>query len=799
MRNIFTKTVAVMAMSVTTLTAWSAGTAPTHSGESVSIPTALDSYIDWNYATFKDSKGDVENSGANCGSTKAETEVTFTLSNATEQEYYLAMKTGAKELTAVLSVTVSNADGEIFTTQPSNNLNVVHTDNSWSLSTQHYRSLGVLPVGDLTLKIKVESTTGSYAGNWGDLAIHGVNQYSWQSIPQDLGSYIVLGNATGTDGFANYITNTNCQVDSRLGDAGNSKYYSTGSTHENTKLNINVSAIEAGNYVFGFKSGASGCSSVVNVKMTAFGGETPMFTSDDVTIANDGNWDPNRAHNFYIPNVAAGYYTISMEVKEKTGSYAGNFGNFFFHHVNQLAWATSSAYMELSDGTFTNARDNNDNVINYIGRTGGSIDDLLVYNSEADYRIFHFNIDSHKQTSKVTITVTDFETGVQEAQTTKVVATNGDYFQPMTTEISAGLKKIRFDFADNDETADNDYLYNFRQVYFTSPAYYEALPLTETAELNLNQAGRIFHDCSYEEGNSNIGYVKNGSYADNYIIYNTNETTHYILNAGIPWYKKGGTFKITITDVATGNVEVDAQESPVITGTGNIQFGITNAITHGMKKIRFDFVNEGETDYLFNLNNVYFTKLPYTRTHPHMNLNTLCFPYQIDSYTGATFYTILETEVNGSGELTKLVLEEAVAPLAAGTPYFYDPDPESSELVCNVSGAYTEVQPGAGGLTGSYADDSPVPANKYVTVNNMLYKTGDNVTMGEYRAYVDPVAYSRAAMAGRKRRTIGRYDAPTAVESIQDSEICVQKVIRNGQLIIIRDGVEYNAMGQVLK
>ncbi len=197
-------------------------------------------------------------------------------------------------------------------------------------------------------------------------------------------------------------------------------------------------------------------------------------------------------------------------------------------------------------------------------------------------------------------------------------------------------------------------------------------------------------------------------------------------------------------------------------------------------------------------------KNPYTRTHPHMNLNTLCFPYQIDSYTGATFYTIQETEVDGENQLTKLVLEEHVGALDAGVPYFYDPDPEASELVCHCSGTYTAVQAGAGGLTGFYADNTAVPEGSYATVNNQLYKCGAGVTMGEYRAYVDPTvgAYSRAAMPGRRRLTIGGKGTPTGVEEVGSetaNAMRSEKILRDGQVIIIRGDKMYNVMGQEVR
>ena len=761
------------------------------------------------------------------------------------------------------------------------------------------------------------------------------------AIPQDLGSYIVIGTATGTGNYASYVSASNCQVDAQLGDAVNNKYYTIGSTKGNTALSIHVTASEAGNYAFGFKSGASGCSSVVLVKMIADGSTTPIYTSEDVTIADNGSWTPAQAHNFYITGLEAdANYTLSLEVKEITsGSYAGNFGNFFFHHVNQLGWATSSAYMELSDGTFTNARDNNDNVINYISRTGGSIDDLLIYNSAATCPLFHFNIDSHKQASKVTITVTDFATVTQEAQETIVVTGNGDYMQPLKTVISAGLKKIRFDFADNDDTADNDYLFNFRQVYFTLPlslpiesalylnqdgvifnnakwnddgvinyikaagasidnlylfngsesfykfcfnisyikqnskvgitvtdmatgtveidnqtleittngdkemllakalsvglkkirfdftdndagnadehlfnfqtvtfpaVSYDPLPLTGNAVLDLSQWPTSGNP-RYQSGDQNLGYIYHNNTAHFYVN-NTNPAAHYYLSAGIRTNVSDANLIITVTDVATGDAEINEEAFDVAEGNSSypIQtFALSGAITPGLKLITFKFTkDDGAADpWLYNIKNISFSMLRYTREHPHMNLNTLCFPYQIDSYTGATFYTILSTEVE-AGELTKLVLEEHEGALEAGVPYFYDPTPGADELVCYYSGSEQATPQTAsnGAFVGAYADDTAVPSGSYVTVNNQLYKCGANVTLAEYRAYVRPQAYTRAAIPGRRQLRIGGANMPTGIETVTGNPSPVtHKLIRNGQLLIIRDGKTYNAQGQLIE
>ena len=622
------------------------------------------------------------------------------------------------------------------------------------------------------------------------------------SIPQDLGNYIVVGSSTGAGGFASYITKTNCQVDTRLGDTGNNKYYTIGSTRSDTKVDFHVTASAAGNYVFGFKSGAgNGNSSVITVKMTKDGSDTPMFTSGDVAIIEDGEWNPNIAHNFYIEGVEAADYTLSIEVKNLTGSgsYAGNWGNFYFHSMSQLAWPTSAGYMELSDGTFHNARDNSDNVINYISRAGGYIDDLLIYNSEASYHMFHFNIDAFKQTSKVTITVSDFATCRQEAQETVVVEGNANYAKNLSAVISAGLKKVRFDFADNDDVNDNSYLYNFRQVYFST---IPQLPVgTDYLDLSAGTFGRTAsakynHNPQYESANQNIGYNGDGGFAE-YYVGNTNPTGYCEFHISTRRYQESS-FTLTITDVASETVEVN-QDFVVDNNSGYADqtCALTNKLTPGLKKLRIETHSESDS-YAFNYNHVSFTILNFVREHPHMNLNTLCFPYAISSYEGATFYDILKTEVE-AGELTALTLVEHVGALTAGQPYFYNPS--GTELVCYYSGDAVVAGTAADdAFVGFYDDDHAVPSGSYVTVNNELYKCGEGITMGEFRAYVRPVAYDGGTPApGRRILRIGGNKVPTEVDKVQSGNVQSTKVLRDGQLLIIRDGKTYNAQGQLVK
>ena len=195
----------------------------------------------------------------------------------------------------------------------------------------------------------------------------------------------------------------------------------------------------------------------------------------------------------------------------------------------------------------------------------------------------------------------------------------------------------------------------------------------------------------------------------------------------------------------------------------------------------------------------------YVRAFANAYLNTLCFPYQIDSYTGATFYTLQYKEVENE-VVTNIVLDEveADAPLAAGTPYFYLPNDGEDELVCNYSGetVANPVSP-INGVQGIFASQF-VPENDYVTYQGQIRKAGTNVTLHEYRAYIhmeDVSGTPTPAPAARRRLTISNADAPqspTGMEHVHNAVVSGQKIIRNGQLLIIRDGRTYNALGQLV-
>ncbi len=89
------------------------------------------------------------------------------------------------------------------------------------------------------------------------------------------------------------------------------------------------------------------------------------------------------------------------------------------------------------------------------------------------------------------------------------------------------------------------------------------------------------------------------------------------------------------------------------------------------------------------------------------------------------------------------------------------------------------------------------PANCYVLAGTDGVVGFYHYTAANLNAHKAYVVYTGSNQAPRRMPFI--FDQATGVESIQPSAVSSQKVFRDGQLVIIRNGVEYNAAGQMVK
>jgi len=266
--------------------------------DTVSIPQELGSYIDWNNATLTNCS--VENSGANIGSTHSGSVAAFTLSNTTEQEYFMTMKTGAKGLTAVLTISVNKDGAALFTTE-----RTVENTGSWSPSTLHNFSVGTLPVADnLSLEIKVTSSTGSYAGNYGDLALYAASQYD--QIPSENNITLTAGTHSG----AKYESSND-----------NIGYITNGTYSIYTVYNAEDAYVDMKMDIIGFYNAGQVVLSVTD----AFSGNKEAEQTFDVTAAGNGTvFSVNEP-------LLKGLKTVRLDYKSSSSSFIMNYSHLQFN------------------------------------------------------------------------------------------------------------------------------------------------------------------------------------------------------------------------------------------------------------------------------------------------------------------------------------------------------------------------------------------------------------------------------------------------------------------------------------
>ena len=220
----------------------------------------------------------------------------------------------------------------------------------------------------------------------------------------------------------------------------------------------------------------------------------------------------------------------------------------------------------------------------------------------------------------------------------------------------------------------------------------------------------------------------------------------------------------TIKAVDDGNSNYNAVESPVYTVTVS-ESGYTRAVTNG-------------------------------------NYGTICLPYGSRNYAGADFYEIAYAEIK-NGDATGLYLDqlEEGAALEAGKPYIFKAT--ADELTVSYEGAM-ETTPVAGeaGLTGTLVDIAAggVLVGNYIIAQNMFWDASVENWLNANRAYINKATLlsvpPKSPVPGRRRVSMGETseNGATGVENTMIAPNSL-KVIENGQLIIIREGVKYNAQG----
>ena len=172
---------------------------------------------------------------------------------------------------------------------------------------------------------------------------------------------------------------------------------------------------------------------------------------------------------------------------------------------------------------------------------------------------------------------------------------------------------------------------------------------------------------------------------------------------------------------------------------------------------------------------------------------TICLPFGSTYYTGAEFFECV-------GKEEGKVYIASVTTLVAGTPYIFLAS--ATEVAVYGDGTTAATAGNSNGLHGTFTDDTEVAVGNYILKDNALCQAETTCWVNAYRAYLvmEDVPGEFTKMPGRRyigMSTQGENEA-TGFDNIQLPNANSQKLIINGQLIIIRDGEMYNAQGQKL-
>ncbi|MBR1480698.1 MAG: hypothetical protein IJ609_02045, partial [Paludibacteraceae bacterium] len=87
----------------------------------------------------------------------------------------------------------------------------------------------------------------------------------------------------------------------------------------------------------------------------------------------------------------------------------------------------------------------------------------------------------------------------------------------------------------------------------------------------------------------------------------------------------------------------------------------------------------------------------------------------------------------------------------------------------------------------------------YLGASNQLYWAGPTCTINGFRAYFRVADGAAATMAPVRRMSFDRGAGVTTALDNSAADAAQSKRLENGRLVIVRDGVRYNALGQVVK
>ena len=209
--------------------------------------------------------------------------------------------------------------------------------------------------------------------------------------------------------------------------------------------------------------------------------------------------------------------------------------------------------------------------------------------------------------------------------------------------------------------------------------------------------------------------------------------------------------------------------------------------------------------YWSNFTNIQGYDCSYSRSMTIGKYGTICIPKAVNSedVEGGVFFNIVYAVTNTSDEVTGILMEEVTGDLVAGKSYIFRAT--ADELVLTYTGSSVENPVAATGLVGNLDEDPiDVPQGMFVLSNNQIRKlNGGSATIGQNRAYIDLTSVTKlnyVPTAAPGRIMLYVEDNNPVVTDVRNSnaEKKPVKILKDGMIVIIRDGKTYDMLGNTL-
>lgn len=226
-------------------------------------------------------------------------------------------------------------------------------------------------------------------------------------------------------------------------------------------------------------------------------------------------------------------------------------------------------------------------------------------------------------------------------------------------------------------------------------------------------------------------------------------------------------------------------------------------------------IDEAETDIdaVIGANDGKTVNVQLTRSLVAGMYNTICLPFAVSAaemarvFPGATVKELTSSSIEGGGFVLNLNFEE-VDEMEAGVPYIIKPASDISNpkfIGVTIDNTLNNIETSNADFIGNFVVDQ-IPAsedNLFLGASNTLYFPTVDMKIKGMRAYFQVKNPSGAPI--RQARIVEQGNVATEIEIAQPDaanktdKSNVTKRIENGQLLIIREGVQYDALGVRVK